>query len=55
MDLIPYIAKKEIILLIKHNSNKLVTLIHLYNDLMKQSWPEICCRALMGGILEAGL
>ena len=39
----------------KHNPSKLVTLIHLYNALMKQTRPEIFCRALMGGNLEAGL
>ena len=45
----------KIILLIKHNPNKLVTLIHLYYALMKQTWPEIFRRALMGSNLEAGL
>ena len=51
----PLNSNKEIIFLIKHNPNKLVTVIHLYNALMKQTWPEIFCRALMGGNLETGL
>ena len=51
----PLNLNKKILLLIKHSPNKLVTLIHLYNALMKQTWREVFCRALMGDNLEAGL